>query len=320
MNLVWVVGGHGLLGSALVRTLQRGEQQVFEAPRRLRWNERTLLHADLAQATTAFVAAAQGADTWCVCWAAGVGTMLSTHAAMALETAAFKQLLDALAANPSMDNIPGRIALASSAGAIYAGCRDAVITEASRAAPTTPYAQAKLQQEASLAAYMVARPSVAALAARLSTIYGVGQESGKQQGLLSHIARCTVRGEPVRIYVPLDTIRDYMAVDDAAAAITQALREVPTGGMQRKLIASERPTTISELLSIFRRISRRPPRIITAAAAASSLYARKVQFRSVLLPDTVSTQRVSLVVGIARLMDAERARHAAGKRALPPAH
>jgi UDP-glucose 4-epimerase len=204
--------------------------------------------------------------------------------------------------------VPGAIAFASSAGAIYAGTRDAIITEHTAPAPTTAYAREKLMQEGLLAAFALAHPRMTALNARISTIYGPGQATVKQQGLLTHIARCILRNQPIQIYVPYDTIRDYIAVDDAASAITRALflaNQQP--GVCTKIIASEKPTTIAEIISVFKRIARRGPLIVTSASKLTSLYARRVQFRSVVLTDGARPMVTSLAVGIAQLMVAERA-------------
>ena len=81
--------------------------------------------------------------------------------------------------------------------------------------------EAQLEQVLSInvrASFVLAHASATALVARLSTLYGPGQSRGKPQGLIAHIARGVVRNQPVRIYVPLDTVRDYLAADDAAAA------------------------------------------------------------------------------------------------------
>ena len=46
----------------------------------------------------------------------------------------------------------------------------------------------------------------------------------KPQGLLTHIARCIIGNRPIQIYVPLDTVRDDIAADDAAAIMVAGVR------------------------------------------------------------------------------------------------
>jgi len=310
MRLTWVVGGHGLLGTALIGAMPP-TAALYQVPFRFRWADPTLLHEQLKRAAEGFALAAQGADEWSLYWAAGVGTMQSDAGAMAAETAALQVLLSQLDSHAVLRHRPGRFMLASSAGAIYAGSRDTLISEDSEAAPTTDYARAKLQQEQLVSEYARHHPGTAVLAARYSTLYGQRQAAGKPQGLLTHISRQVLRGLPVRIYVPLDTIRDYLEVNDAARATVAALEQLPPGSAVTKIIAAERPTTISEIMAVFRRVSPRPPKIVTSTTRASALYARRIQFRSSVRPDLRPGYRTSLLVGIAGLLEAERKRYAA---------
>jgi len=182
---------------------------------------------------------------------------------------------------------------------------DMVLTE-----DEVPPVIAKLQQEKILSEYCRHNPNVAVLMASYSTLYGPEQASGKAQGLLTHISRQVVRGLPVRIYVPLDTIRDYLEVDDAARGMLAASESVSLGSAVTKIVASERPTTISEIIALFRKVSWRPPKIITSMTRSSSLYAKRIQFKSWLRPDLRAVYRTSLVVGISAVLDAERMRYA----------
>jgi UDP-glucose 4-epimerase len=128
------------------------------------------------------------------------------------------------------------------------------------------------------------------------------------------MARSILRNQPIQIYVPYDTIRDYIAADDAAAAIVAASRT--TRGKSRvglKIIASEQPVTIAEIVSIFRRIARRAPRIVTSASQLSGLYSRRVQFRSIDSAQGARPPGKGLAVGIAELMSAERAAFGRGR-------
>lgn len=155
------------------------------------------------------------------------------------------------------------------------------------------------------------------LIARISTLYGVGQASGKPQGLLTHMSRCLIRNEAIQIYVSLDTIRDYIMADDAAANVIETARSLAPGAAVMRIVASEQPATISEIVSIFKRIARRPPRIVKSDAPASSVYSRRIQFRS-LLPLSGSRRPTSLLVGISQVLAAERLRYVLAERRSSP--
>jgi UDP-glucose 4-epimerase len=249
---------------------------------------------------------------WQIYWAAGAGTMGSPAEDLAGETQALQTLLRLLAADLRLMEAHGAVALASSAGAIYAGAADTAITEATCVAPTTPYAAEKLRQESLLRDFTAGLSRPRALVARISTLYGAGQAAGKKQGLLSQMARSILRNQPVHIYVPFDTVRDYIEAGDAADRIIHALREPPTETpCQLRIVASERPVSIAEIIAIFKRIARKNPRIVTSAGRLSNLYTRRMLFRSIVpWPATVGPPR-QIAVGIAQLLMSERTAYTA---------
>ena len=315
MIAAWVIGSGGLLGSALSRQLRsevRSEGTLLFSPRqRFSWNAPHLRTRQIAAAVEQFAARLEDATAWEIYWAAGIGTMRSCPADLIDETNAIRELLMHLGSSANFRKKVGTVGLASSAGAIYAGSRNWMITEESPPAPTTAYAHAKLEQESLIQKFAASRSNVGALALRLSTLYGPGQAQGKPQGLLTHIARSIVLGRPIQIYVPLDTVRDYIAVDDAAVDVIRGMRSAAKEcSFTRRIISSEQPTTISEILSVFRRVAPRPPRIVTSAIADTALYGRRAQFRSIAIPRLTPSRKISLMVGASQVLEAELARYA----------
>ena len=313
MSRCWVIGSHGLLGAALVRNLRAGGSQLFEPEGRFNWNDPKTLANQFGAAVAAFGECLSDSPSWEIYWAAGAGTFQSDATAMANENRMVLGLLEGLNAKPSLRRAQGAVALASSAGGIYAGCRDPIITEASAVAPNTAYAQAKLVQEQHLDAFARSHGRVVGLAARLSTLYGPGQASAKPQGLLTNMARNIVRGRAVQIFVPLDTVRDYITSDDAARDIVSALRGLPADPESTvRIVAGETPVTISEIVATFRRVSPRPPLVITGSHVLSALYPRSIRFRSNGRHVALRPQRTSLAIGIARLLEGERMAYVSG--------
>jgi UDP-glucose 4-epimerase len=308
MTVAWVLGSNGLLGSALCRALRRQKSALFSPAERFRWGNESDLALQIGAAVRAFAVRAGAAERWEIYWAAGVGTMGSSEADLELETRVLSLLLGLVASEPRLIAMPGAVAFASSAGAIYAGSSEYIINETTAPSPTTAYAREKLTQEDLVRAFAGANSRMTALLARLSTLYGTGQSLGKPQGLLTHLARCVLRNQPVQIYVSFDTIRDYIASDDAAALMVAALRDTREHPQVLiRIIASEHPTTIAEIIATFKRIARRAPRIITTASRLSDVYPRRVRFRSSAVRDDVPLPRTSLLVGIGQVMAAERA-------------
>lgn len=308
MTIAWVIGSRGLLGSALCRTLLRHGTELFSPTEHFCWGNEHELSPQLAAAVQSFAAKVGTTDRWEIYWAAGVGTMSSPASALVPETNALSVLLSFIESQPQLTTTRGALALASSAGAIYAGYTDEIISENTPPAPTTAYAHEKLRQEDLLRSFVLASSRMSALIARISTLYGPGHSVGKQQGLIAHIARCILRNQPIQIYVPFDTIRDYITADDAAATIIASLGAISESpGVFTKIIASEQPTTIAEIVSIFKRIARRAPRIVTSASKLSSIYSRRIQFGSIAIPEYERVPMTSLLIGIAQVMASERA-------------
>lgn len=308
MTLTWVVGRGGLLGSALSRALARDGTREFVPHSRFEWGDPERLRIQLNEAARDFARAAAEASNWEIFWCAGVGTMMSTEADLAVETHALAVLLDAVGRDSVLAGERGVFSLTSSAGAIYAGCSEPLISESTAVAPTGAYGRAKLEQEAMVARFASGR-GVSVFIARISTLYGVGQSGAKLQGLITHISRCIVRNRAFQIFVPLDTIRDYIAADDAAIVMIDASRQhTRSGHAFTRIVASEVPTTVAEIVTIFKRVARRAPRFITSAAPASSMYMRRIQFRSTVALPLHARPKTSLLIGISQVLEAERAR------------
>jgi UDP-glucose 4-epimerase len=316
MTVAWVLGSGGLLGTALCRALRRKGADLSFPAERFHWASEFQFASQLEAAVQAFAARVGTADRWEVYWAAGVNTMGSAERDLALETRSLALLLRLVGSESRLKVTPGAVAFASSAGAIYAGSADGLINESTAPAPTTAYGREKLTQENLVRSFAHANEGKVVLLARLSTLYGPGQSFGKQQGLIAHIARNILRNRPIQIYVPLDTIRDYISADDASASIVAALRT--TSNEPRvitKIVASEQPATVAEIISAFKRIARRAPRIVTSAGKLTGIYSRRVQFRSIVAPRSAWAARTSLLVGVAQVMAAERAVFARGRGA-----
>ncbi len=305
----WVIGSGGLLGSALVRALRgRDDVALHEVAQGLAWGRNELLAPQWAREVAAFARTADRAGRWLLVWAAGVSSMTSDASGLSVESQALALLLERLEAEPALRALPGCIVLASSAGAIYGQSHEDVIHEGSAVAPGTPYAAHKLEQEAKVRRLAESQPGWTVLLARYSTLYGPGQSRDKAQGLISQLARRILANEVVHVYVPLDTIRDYIFVDDAADRTLDAVRDLRdrAGEVVMKIIAAEQATSIAQLVGVFRRVSRRPVRLVTSLNSLSPLYVRCIRFRSdepIGRPHAVGC---SLHVGAHKVLEAER--------------
>lgn len=317
MKRVWVLGARGMLGAAVIRALRRSPVKLYQYHESFDWTCEERVRPQFERATREFLAGLVAGDDWEVYWAAGVGAMGSSRADLDVETAVLGAFLAVLAQGLSVCGVPGALSFASSAGALYAGSEDFEITENTPIAMRNDYAVAKRAQERLFEDFATRQVGVHILLARFSTLYGPGQAQGKRQGLLSHIARCALRHQPVEIFVPLDTSRDYLFVDDAACDFIESARALRAHGarVQIKIIAAERSVTISEIVATFNRLNKRRLRVVCNRNNLSAMYARRVAYRSVSpLAADMQMNRHALLEGAAALLRSERMVYIAGSK------
>ena len=189
--------------------------------------------------------------------------------------------------------------LASSAGGVYAGSSGPPFTEHTEPAPISAYGRAKLRSE-EIATEFAVRTSTALLVGRLANLYGPGQNLDKPQGLVSQLCLAQLTRQPLSVYVPLDTMRDYLFVDDAAAMAVAGLGAVtPSGRRALKVLASERSTTVGAVLGDLHRVTRRRPPVVLGVSPRSRYQVRDIRLRSVAWPRTRALARTPMVSGIA---------------------
>ena len=306
-TLAWVVGRGGLLGSCVERKISSA---VWSPERPIIWDDPNRLRKSVEDAVQSFHArlTAETYDTWCVYWCAGSGVVGTPADRLAAETASLRFFLDRLGAafDKSQRFLRGQVFLASSAGGVYAGSTVHPLTEETPPQPISDYGRAKLEQEDMLRRWALGRPRVSTLVGRLSNLYGPGQRLDKPQGLISHMSRCLIFSMPVRIYVPLDTIRDYLFAEDAAARIisgmTRLEREAVSGHQHIiKVYSSGKETTVAGLIGVFRQIAKRHLRIVSGLVPVRSLQPARLQFRSTVWTDEPNPPRTELLDGVNRV-------------------
>ena len=125
---------------------------------------------------------------------------------------------------------------------------------------------------------------------RIST--GRGRICRSRRASSRTLAKPRCGDEPISIYVPLDTIRDYLFVTDAARMVVGAVErreEARRRGDGRttvtKIFASEVETTVASVLGTWRRVLRRPLRVALASDPIGSVQPRTLAFRSHVWPD-----------------------------------
>jgi UDP-glucose 4-epimerase len=306
--LSWIVGRGGLLGhnvaAAIADADPTGRLWLPEQP--IPWQDRGEAEASLALEAERLLAEAERTERpWRLLWCAGTGVIATNPEALSQETDLLRSVLSAvqsrLARDPHLVST-GSLFVASSAGGVYAG-GEPPFDESSVVAPISAYGREKLRQE-ELARNVAETSGLGLLLGRISNLYGPGQNFAKPQGLIAQVGLAALRRRPVSIYVPLDTIRDYLFGADAGRMIARTmLRQEDArdaGALPEvlvKIFASETDTTVASVLAAWRLALRRPLRFALSSSPTSHLQPRVLSFRSSVWPE-LRGQPTLLPIGI----------------------
>ncbi len=254
----WIIGAGGLLGSALVRKI---DQPFVAGP--INWDDQGAALADLAIGLKEFCALVESdpLEPWAIIWAAGRTNTASSHAEAEKELVTYSAFIKELSIRPPSSR--GCFTLASSAGGVYAGSDRPPFTSLTDPLPMGIYGKLKLNQE-ELARELV--PShIDVMIARIANVYGPGQDLRKLQGFISRLAQSAISKEQVNVFVSIDTLRDYIYVDDAACLIVHwiedCLEKSTSESIDRhrtytKVIATGEPVSLGYLINLVQDVTR----------------------------------------------------------------
>jgi UDP-glucose 4-epimerase len=307
----WVIGARGLLGSATTAAIARRNDWVLVPADPMPWdNDDDLVEAASATAERLLRTAATESANWVVLWLAGNAVTSTPPAAIARELHQLGLVLDAvgLAAGSHGTARAGAVFYASSAGGVYGGSAHPPFDEQSTPVPISGYGRFKLDAEAALFGFSRAT-GVSVLAGRIANLYGPGQKLGKMQGLISHLAKAQFSPKPASIFVPLETMRDYIFVRDCAELVLDSvarLIEVTASDGRTEVVknlASGQAVTISNLLGHIRSLAKSQPNVMLGYSAEASMQGLDLRITSTVWPDLDRRQLTSLPAGIKATMD-----------------
>jgi UDP-glucose 4-epimerase len=231
-----VVGAAGFLGSSLVHTLHAGGVPVATFTRK------TPFLTDSGSPDDGLVAART------VFWlASSINPAIAESEPWRVheDRGTFVSLLRAIERLAD----PPRVVLVSSGGTVYDPAVPPPYREDSPARPRGAYGRAKLELERLL--HESALGPGRAVAVRVSNAYGPGQPAASGQGVIAYWLRALAAGDPITIFGDPATTRDYVYVDDIAAALAAVHRR--PGPLPRVLnVGSGVPTSLEDLADLVR--------------------------------------------------------------------
>jgi UDP-glucose 4-epimerase len=292
----WIVGRRGLLGSAVSRAIDTKFDEL-----RVPWENHDAAVEVLDSDLTRFIREA-GKDDWSIIWAAGSGVVGTTADKLAAETRIishlFKRMRDARPAGR------GAFFLSSSAGGVYAGSTHPPFSESTTPRPLSPYGETKLVHEEILQTTLAGH--VPLVIGRFSNLVGPGQNLVKQQGLVSQMCRAAITRQSLNIFVPMETLRDYLYVDDAAAMVRtlveNAVHNQPSTPVLRN-ISSQQPASVCTVVRTVQQIAHRTVRIALGTSSSSNYHVRDLRLSTDFRPDFHDVALTPFPVAVKRVYD-----------------
>jgi len=268
---VWIIGAGGLLGSSLTRELNRSKFFTLLANEAIDWNDSDQVNQVFEHSFQRLLTQA-GTGKWIVIWAAGRAATASTQAETDQELKTLQLLVNVIRDNPALGR--GTFFLTSSAGGVYAGSQDPPFSVVTTPKPISAYGELKLAQEKLVKAQLSSTCRV--IIGRVSNLYGPGQDINKLQGVISQLVVSALTKKPLNIFVSLDTMRDYIYVDDAAETIINILSD-ESQNQSTHIIASGHPVSLGYLIQLAQDISRTRIPLAIGAHSSSAAQARDLR-------------------------------------------
>jgi len=198
-----------------------------------------------------------------------------------------------------------QIVICSSAGGTYGGSESPPFTLSTIPIAINPYGREKLQIEEMATKLLLANYRV--LIARITNLYGAWP--GSRQGLVNRLCTAAVTREPIQIYVSLDTVRDYIDVEDTARII---LLEADYARNQHQhgiasvdwcVVGSGIPASVGEVMATVSAISRKKIPISLADLEFKNLQPRDLRVVPTWIARGINYTPLDLPAGVKRLVD-----------------
>jgi UDP-glucose 4-epimerase len=295
---LWIIGAGGLLGKALKRRCS--DLGVPIVTTSVPWSSPEAAADALSESAREVIEGASERLT--IVWCAGAGVTSTSEEALDAELGVLGCALDATAELLADKGLDVRIFLASSAGGVYAGAEGPPFDEMTEPSPLASYGEAKLRAEALVTSFCRSTRAKGVIG-RFSNLYGPGQNLAKAQGLVSVLVKSVVTSQPVKLYVSLDTLRDYLYIDDAAKLVLDALHrvgqaDVAAGSTTIKVMAAQRADSISSLVGVVKTVLKRRALLTLGASPHAKAQAPDLRMRSVVWCELDTFSKTPLSAGI----------------------
>jgi UDP-glucose 4-epimerase len=283
-----LVFGLGLVGQSIANVLQNFNQFTSlhfaydwdDRKKRLSQSKTIAKHVKKSHSTDGL------AGNIDIIWSAGRGGFNASMQELDIEYEAFCDvLLLAQELNDQLQHASVTVHIMGSAGGLFEA--QTLVDHHSKPNPLRPYSDNKLRQEK---AAKKLPPDIAHTTYRLSSVYGFIK--GARLGLISALTLNAVQTRPTQIYGNLDTIRDFVFVDDIAHFVSKQIMN-KANTTETVFLVSSKPTALTEIIRLVQDCVSQPVSLNYSAKPTNSA---NNSYRTNLLPDGFNP--TPLLVGI----------------------
>jgi UDP-glucose 4-epimerase len=289
---MWILGQGGFFGSAIAHAATLQSVNVFPHAK-IPWNSPVDRAFALKELARQFSDVAPEAPTTII-WAAGSEGVGKQQLTDCSELDAFQDFVQAIS---NVEKLKGStVAIVSSAGGVLGGSPSPPFDIHTPVHAINQYGQDKIAIEELGASKLSSDFRVHI--ARVTNLYGPW--FGPRQGLINRLCTAAASREALQIFVPLDTVRDYIYVTDAAQLL---LLEITADLPSISLIGSGENSSVGTVISTVSHVARRKVPITLARLAISPLQTTDLRMHPSWLDRGLHINPMPLAQGVKLLFD-----------------
>ena len=294
---MWILGRGGFLGTTLAHEAERSSYSVFPQ-RTIPWDSPSQRESVLKARAQEFSDFASGTKPTFV-WAAGSEGVAISGSNVASERDSFNDFVFALSQMRAL--VGATVVIVSSAGGVFSGSPTPPFSVDSPVRAINEYGRNKIAIEDLALAELTSQYRVHV--ARITNLYGPWP--GPRQGLINRLCTAAATREALQIYVPLDTVRDYIYVSDAAQLL---LLEIDSTQNQEglpsiSLIGSGENSSVGTVIHTVAQVSHRKIPVTMAQVEATRLQPRDLRMQPSWIEREISFEPSTLAQGVKKTFD-----------------
>jgi dTDP-D-glucose 4,6-dehydratase len=233
-------------------------------------------------------------------WAAGKSNYSSNQAILDIEI----EIVECFLKNLSNSGLElNSLSLISSAGSIFGGYDDELISNNTLPKPISLYGKSRLEIESKFTDYANVN-GITLNIFRLTNVFGFKQTLKNSSGLLSHLISANLTRKELNIFVPLYVEQDYIDVDFVSHNLIKILEKTKSSDklINNYIFSRNQSHSISEVISLIDKFMGRKTPFVTQQI--DSGFERQSNLRFQITNDSFITKQIEqIAVSVKKLVN-----------------